>query len=261
MKGMAMNILQNLIEMYNHLPPDSTYREVLRLILINLREAADATVYDLAELTCSSRTTISRLLDKLGYGSYAEFHEALRQAVRNYTYYNRMLPRLPDSADLLQEIHRQADSAAMLDSGDLTEASLREMAGILHAARQVFFYTPASRSVTSLQQNLAMAGIDTLSMMILPEMLQSAEKADQESILFCRTIEHAETQDLTALFEAFRAKGTVVYMFGNGNTRYADYVDRFLLKDCSAEGVIGMLLSDELYFYALSETFRRIYLH
>ena len=255
-----MNVLQNLIEMYNHLSPDSTYREVIRLILMNLKEAAEATVYDLAELTCSSRTTISRLLDKLGYGSYAEFHEALRQAVRNYTYYNRILPAHAGREEILPELNKQAESAARIESPDMSEAALAEVSQALHEAGQVFFYTTASRSISSLQQNLAMAGIDTLNLMILPELLQCAGQAREGSILFCRTIEYAETQDLRPLFEAFKARGTSVYMFGGEKTRYSRYVDRFILKNSTAEGAIGLLLSDELYFYALSETFRRMYL-
>ena len=255
-----MNVLQNLIEMYNHLSPDSTYREVIRLILINLKEASEATVYDLAELTCSSRTTISRLLDKLGYGSYAEFHEALRQAVKNYTYYNRILPAHTGTEELLPKIRQQAASAARMESPDMSAEALMEIARILHEARQVFFYTLASRSIFSLQQNLSMDGIDTLDLMILPELLQCAAAAREGSILFCRTIEYAETQDLSTLFETFKAHGTSIYMFGGEMTRYSRYVDRYIMKNSTAEGAVGMLISDELYFYALSEVFRRMYL-
>ena len=37
-----MNVLQNLIELYDHLPIDSTYRSVVRKILMNLEQAAEA---------------------------------------------------------------------------------------------------------------------------------------------------------------------------------------------------------------------------
>ena len=46
-----VNVLQNLIELYNHLSWDSTYRDVVRGILMNLQEAADASIYELAELS------------------------------------------------------------------------------------------------------------------------------------------------------------------------------------------------------------------
>ena len=38
-----MNVLQNLIELYDHLSIDSTYRSVVRNILMHLPEAAEAT--------------------------------------------------------------------------------------------------------------------------------------------------------------------------------------------------------------------------
>ena len=76
-----MNVLQNLVELYNHLPMDSTYREVAKGILTHLEEVADATIYDVAELTCSSRTTVWRMIQKMGYGSYSEFRHALKQSV------------------------------------------------------------------------------------------------------------------------------------------------------------------------------------
>ena len=46
-----MNVLQSLTELYNHLSLDSTYRNVCKGILENLDEAANGTVYDIAELT------------------------------------------------------------------------------------------------------------------------------------------------------------------------------------------------------------------
>lgn len=73
-----VNVLQNLIELYNHLSWDSTYRDVVRGILMNLQEAADASIYELAELTNSSRTTIWRMLKLLGYDNYSAFRHASR---------------------------------------------------------------------------------------------------------------------------------------------------------------------------------------
>ena len=87
-----MNVLQSLTELYNHLSLDSTYRNVCKGILENLDEAANGTVYDIAELTNSSRTTVWRMVQKLGYKNFTDFHHELRRAVKHYTYYNRLLP-------------------------------------------------------------------------------------------------------------------------------------------------------------------------
>ena len=69
-----MNVLQGLTELYNHLSFDSTYRNVCRGILENLEEAADGSIYDIAELTNSSRTTVWRMVQKLGYQNRSEEH-------------------------------------------------------------------------------------------------------------------------------------------------------------------------------------------
>ena len=61
-----MNVLQNLMELYNQLPADSTYRVVAKGILENLSAAAEGTIYDVAELTDSSRTTVWRMVQKMG---------------------------------------------------------------------------------------------------------------------------------------------------------------------------------------------------
>ena len=69
-----MNVLQSLTELYNHLSLDSTYRNVCKGILENLDEAANGTVYDIAELTNSSRTTVWRMVQKLGYKNFTDFY-------------------------------------------------------------------------------------------------------------------------------------------------------------------------------------------
>ena len=73
-----MNVLQSLTELYNHLSLDSTYRNVCKGILENLDEAANGTVYDIAELTNSSRTTVWRMVQKLGYKNFTDFHHEFR---------------------------------------------------------------------------------------------------------------------------------------------------------------------------------------
>ena len=66
-----MNVLQNLTELYNHLSFDSTYRNVCKGILENMEEAANGAIYEIAELTNSSRTTIWRMVQKMGYSNFS----------------------------------------------------------------------------------------------------------------------------------------------------------------------------------------------
>ena len=135
-----MNVLMCLIELYNHLPVGSTYWETISLILANLNEAADASIYTLCDITNSSRSTIKRLLEKLGYNNYSQFHEALRLAVKNYTYYNRILPRTVSEEDIVPEVLNDVRLASDNKSVDLTPEALREMAITLHDTDQVVFF-------------------------------------------------------------------------------------------------------------------------
>ena len=97
-----MNVLQNLTQLYNQLPSDSTYKDVAGKILTNLEEVSNATIYDAAELTNASRTTLWRLVQKMGYENYSDFRHALKQAVSQYTYYNRiLLPEQCTDADTI----------------------------------------------------------------------------------------------------------------------------------------------------------------
>ena len=65
---------------------DSTYRSVIKEILNHLESMADATIFDVAEITASSRTTIWRMIKMLGYDSYSEFHHELKKIITQYSY-------------------------------------------------------------------------------------------------------------------------------------------------------------------------------
>lgn len=258
-----MNVFQNLIELYNHLSPDSTYKEVAGGTLKNLREAADASIYELAELTNSSRTTIYRMMQMLGYENYVDFRRALKQAVENYPYYNRLLDSevkgiAPSVSErILSQLAEVTESVKQYLSDD----EIREMAEIVSKKRQVLFFLPyQSDAVYSFQQNLSMAGIETASFCLFPEMLKSAGKADEGTLVFVMAIEHAETMNLTPVFRTLSEKGAEVAFLLPEKTRYRDYIDYPLCGERSGTGVLAGLLFSDMYLYALSETFRENYL-
>ena len=125
-----MNVLQNLIELYDHLTIESTYRSVVRKILLNLKEASEANVYDLAELTESSRTTIWRMLQMLGYERFTDFHYALKQSVKHYSYYNRVIQtsRMHSEDDIITKVTDHMDAAAQDVKQDLNSEQIRKLA-------------------------------------------------------------------------------------------------------------------------------------
>ena len=258
-----MNVLQNLIELYNHLSQDSTYRDVVKGILLNLEEASKASIYELADMTNSSRTTIWRMLKKLGYENYADFRRALKYAVGKFTFYNRIFPSKASRTDegILDHTAKELALASEVMKDDLQSAPLMKTAALVSRKKQVFFYFPyCSSAIYSFQQNLAFAGIETCAVCLLPEMMDSAGMTGPDTLVFCSVIEHAETMDMTPLFELLHKNKAEVALFASEDSFYADCADYLLCSDKEDGGVLSGLLRVDLYLFALSEVFRREYL-
>lgn len=257
-----MNVLQNLTELYNHLSAESTYRDVAGGILANLEAASEATIYDLAEMTNSSRTTIWRMVQKMGYQNFTEFRHALRQAVRNYTYYNRIIPanKVTEDHDIIANLTCQVNEAATA-AGTLSPEELHKMAASLAAVGQISFYFPyRSSAITSFQQNLFMAGKQTGTYCLLPDMLENAAQLEAASIVFCATIEHAEAQDMTRVFKLLKERKVDVALVSRNTSRYAEYVDWYLFPETPDGAIFSDLVFSDIYFLALSEIFRKYYI-
>ncbi len=258
-----MNVLQNLIELYDHLPIDSTYRSVVRKILMNLEQAAEANVYDLAELTESSRTTIWRMMQMLGYERFTDFHYALKQAVKHYSYYNRIIPssRMHLEEDIVREIEKHINTAAANIRTDLHVNGLQKLSRRIAESGCVYFFFPyRTAAITSFQQNLAMAGIETNVVCLLPDMLSCAETMKEGCVVFCMTIEHAETQDMTGIFERLCERKAYTVLFSGGESKYDEYVRIQLCAEPKPSSALESLFRFESCIFALSEIFRKMYL-
>ena len=258
-----MNVLQNLIELYDHLTIESTYRSVVRKILLNLKEASEANVYDLAELTESSRTTIWRMLQMLGYERFTDFHYALKQAVKHYSYYNRVIQtsRMHSEDDIITKVTDHMDAAAQDVKQDLNSEQIRKLAKRIVESEGVYFFFPyRTAAIGSFQQNLAMAGIESGVACLYPDMLACAKNMQEGSVALCMTIEYAETQDMTAVFEALEGKGTYTVIFSGGDSRYDMYAKEQVCKGDQGSDVLSGVVRYEAYIFALSEVFRRMVL-
>ncbi len=255
-----MNVLQNLIELYDRLPFDSTYRAVVKGILLNLQAAAEANVYELAELTASSRTTIWRMLQMLGYENYGAFHHALKTAVRKYTFYNRIVPAAAaDEEAVVSEVAVQLEAATKAVDADLVPAKLVKMSErILKAGSVSFFFPYRTAAIKSFQQNLAAAEIDSDVACLLTDMLYCAKHLKDGSIVFFMTVEYAETQDMTEVFENLEKHDAYTVLFSGDRSRYDLYVKEQVCKGAETAGVLSSVVRFESYIFALSEVFRRV---
>lgn len=258
-----MNVLQNLVELYDHLSIDSTYRSVVRKILLHLPEAAEANVYDLAELTESSRTTIWRMLQMLGYERFTDFHYALKQAVKHYSYYNRVIPssRMYVEEDIIREVLNSQKKAVEGSEADLDKDKLCRLAKRVYESDGVYFFFPyRTPAINSFQQNLAIAGKETNVVCLLPDMLSCAETMGENSLVFCMTIEHAEAMDLTGIFERLEDHGAYTVLFTGGESKYDEYVKELVCAEPKNNSALESLIRFEAFMFALSEIFRKMYI-
>ena len=194
-----MNVIQSLTELYNSQDIDSIYRELALKILGNLNQMRRVTIYDIAELTNSSRTTVWRLVQKLGYESFSDFRYALQSAASQYVYYNRMVEQTKTSSveNLVRDLSGQLKNVNDLIAKKLSSVEIDELADEIYHASKVHFYLPFRTSfVYSFQQNLWIDGKNSEYQCLLPQMLSSTQYLDDRSIVLISTIEYAETLDM-----------------------------------------------------------------
>jgi len=256
-----MNVLQCLTELYNSQDIDSIYKELALKILGNLDQMRRVTIYDIAELTNSSRTTVWRLVQKLGYDSFSDFRYALQSAASQYVYYNRMIEQGQSlSAEKLTEtVSRQLLDANELISRMVSEEGIDELVDEISDASKVHFYLPFRTSfVYSFQQNLWISGKDTEYRCLIPEMLATTQYLNDNSIVLISTIEYAETQDMTKVFEVIKEKKSRIWLTGNAESHFTRYADRCLL--ISKARPAPWLIAFEAFILALSERYREKYI-
>ncbi len=252
-----MNVLQCLTELYNSQEIGSIYKELALRILGNLDQMRRVTIYDIAELTNSSRTTVWRLVQKLGYDSFSDFRYALQSASSQYVYYNRMVEerKAVTGEKLLTDLSGQLKDVNRIISQYVSPDLIEELTDEISDASKVHFYLPFRTSfVYSFQQNLWIDGKDSEYRCLLPEMLAATRYLNEDSIVLISSIEHAETQDMTKIFETVKEKGSTIWLTGNTESRYAEYADRALLV--SKEKPAVWVIAFEIFILALSERYR-----
>ena len=256
-----MNVIQALTELYNSQNMDSVYRDLALKILGNLDQMRKVTIYDIADLTNSSRTTVWRLVEKLGYDNFSDFRFALQSASAQYVYYNRMVEQRKSISGerLLSEISAQLTEAKRLVSQLISMELVDELTDEISDASKLHFYLPFRTSfVYSFQQNLWIDGKNTEYQCLIPQMMEAAKYLDENSIVLISTIEFTETQDMTKVFEAIKEKGSTVWLTGNAESRFVDYADRRLLEANAKPA--AWLIAFESFILILSERYRGKYI-
>lgn len=259
-----MNVLMNLISLYNQLPLDSTYRAVIKGILNNLHELADATIFDMAEITSSSRTTIWRMLKMAGYNSYSEFHHELNKIITQYSYYNWAFPVLPTSnyKDIMTMGPQLLKESAELIEKYITQNLVSDIAKLLYESTHVSFYDFPSICTYFLIQNLSMAGKDVGFFDLLPKMMEDSTRLTEKSVVFAYSVETQDMKDLTPVFKAVQAKGAVLILGSSESSRYISYADYSLFpEDVTLKYPLSRRYAFEIFLLTISEFYRKKYIH
>ena len=258
-----MNVLKNMVNLYNHAPLDSTYRHALQILLMNLANLKDVTVYDLAELTSASRTTIWRLIKDMGYKNFAEFNAALSSSVSQFSLYNRMDMGKPSSNPqkcldkIVTYLNKGAEAFSMIDL-----EKVREIADVLHSNKRISFYwMDVNPYIDALQQNLSMNGKETSIITIVPNMILDAESRDADSVVFIRVLEFTETLNIEPVFITLKNKKSIVILMSNDiDSRYEKYCDYSINKLFKGIASPGNVLCGTYFFALVNEIYRGEYI-
>ena len=256
-----MNVLQSLTELYNSQDRDSILRDLARRIMTNLEHMKRVTIYDIAELTNSSRTTVWRLVKKLGYESFSDFKFAIQSAASQYTYYNRLLDasKSKPASSLVAEMRNQMAEAERIISENVSAELIEELAQALSCADKIYFFMPfRSSCIYSFQQNLWKSGKETCYSCLIPDMLDAADDLDENSVVIMSTIEFVETIDMTRVFQKVQAAGSTIWLTGHMTSKFSNYVHRQILTVETTPA--AWLLAFDCFIITLSEHYRSKYI-
>jgi len=156
-----MTGMERLLGFYNTSPADSMQGAIVRNILVHVKEVGNLTIFDLADLCFTSPASISRLVRKLGYKSYAYFQKDMVDCIKEYDVHNRFVSMETKPED-------QPISEYFLDSFDLIYRQFREsidydriheLTKAMHEAEKVAIYSySAYFTELFLQSDLFMSG-------------------------------------------------------------------------------------------------------
>lgn len=261
-----MNILHNLISTYDSTDSSDIYHSVIKYIIQHLDEVQNATIYDLAEQTATSRTTIWRLTQKLGYQSYSEFKHELVNTIQQFTYFNRFLPNedTEDAPGLVREYFRHTHSGLDDLERAVDMAELNRVVDAIHAAQRICFYL-YGRFFAELpfQTNLAVDGKTTEMVVRSSDLPAHAETLDDSCFVFITTVEFSDTMDMRPIFKTAKERGAIIFLMSTDESRFTKYAD-FWIPSCpdGPPPVKGMVHSfkSNMYIDLINMLYRHKYI-
>jgi DNA-binding MurR/RpiR family transcriptional regulator len=215
----------------------------------------------LAEITATSRTTVWRLVQKLGYGTYSEFKYDFVNSLEKYSYFNRILPEEcceTDEGMLSSYIDMSRSVIDDLEKTiDLNE--VKKVVVAVHDAKRVCFYTYGRYySEVPFQINLSIDGKKTDIFVRHSDLINDVKTLDETCMVFIATLDFPDTTDMEPIFKEIQGKGPKVFLFGLPNSRYRKYAHFFApyAKTGTMVGSYTMLM----YYDLINVMYRKKYI-
>jgi len=237
-----MNLFANLCALYDTTAAEDPHHLAVGCLLRNLGQIGDASVYELADLCHVSKSTMERLVRRLGYRNLPTFRADVASIATKYTYYNRILPASPACSDEETVAAYVAEHRATLDAialdADLPE--IRRIVDAMRVASRVVFYTMGrSFAEKSLQFSLTIAGKDAQVFDLYVDQLADAGRLDPSCLAFIETFDTQNAYDMEPVFEEAKGHGArIVLVTMNPASQYAQYAD-FRLQSRLTGTMIG----------------------
>ena len=214
-------------------------------------------------MTDSSRTTVWRMVQKMGYENYSDFRYALKQAVGQFSYYNHILKtdENSDADSIISYAISQTKVMRSIMEKHFHGDEISEIADIIQQKSEILFYFPYHcYAINSFQQNLAMAGKRTGYFCLFPDMIESTKTVSEHTLIFTDTIDYAETMDMHRVFQEAKKGGASIFLMTPTRKSYRQFVDRTLFNFNTDVDISTNLTLTTMYFLMLSEIYRKKHL-
>jgi DNA-binding MurR/RpiR family transcriptional regulator len=257
-----MNILNNLFSLYNNTEEDNIYHIAIKNLLKHIDKVENCTIYDLAEICSVSKSTIGRLIQKLGYSNLSEFRRDIKQIHQKYTYFNRILPAemlQSDETIVLSYIENMRNILTDLEK-NLNIAALSKIVDAMHEANTIKFYTGGKVfAEIALQINLTIDNKETLALSRYAEQLEDVKTLNSSCFVFITGFDMPNTVDMLPIFKDAHDRGArIVLLTDTSKSQYDKYSEFTIVL----KGLPTMMRSygSLMQLDILSELYRKKYI-
>lgn len=258
-----MNVFVNMVNLYNSLPENNTSKIVLKGMLDHLEKIPGASIYDVAEMTNSSRATIWRTIKLMGYKSYPQFASLLGSILSQMHYYNSALRagNYIDDDSLIQagvsQLKASADYLERMCSGPVLEQTL----AALHKANKISIYDLPMSTPVFLIQNLILDKKSVDYLIFYPDMLKDSTMLNANSVVLSCPLEYPDMMDMTAVYRNIKTQGATLILASTEDSRYKEYADIILYADMGLHpNFTGQKITYEVYLKVVSDIYRKRYI-